>query len=93
MVEILPNTCKVLGSIPINGEREREKNRAQPSSSMHTENNKWGHKTFCQTGAWERKQSLCVAGQDAEEEVLSETPCGGCMCLMIKAPRVGETAL
>lgn len=27
---------------------------------MHTENNKWGHKTFCQTGAWERKVIVYV---------------------------------
>lgn len=72
MVEILPNTYKVLGSIPINGERERKKNRAQPSSSMHTENNKWGHKTFCQTGAWERKQSLCVVGQMLPSETVQK---------------------
>lgn len=60
MVEVLPNTCKVLGSIPINGERERKKNRAQSSSSMHTENNKWGHLTFCHRCLGEKTVIVCV---------------------------------
>lgn len=69
MVEALPNTCKVLGSNPNNGERERKKIEPSPPQvcTQKTTNGDIRHSVRQVLGRENRHSvCVCVAGQDAD---------------------------